>query len=334
MSTGSRMAADDVRRWMNVYLHPSGVPDFDTYASGVAQHLERFLWFVGYMMRLGNVFDCRVLDIGCGFGWYAVAISLLGRNAVVANDIRPQMTACVKERVSALRTSGCPVAVEPLTGDICDAALPDESFDAIVSNQTIEHVRDLDAMFKQCIRMLKRGGRLILADDNNVLSRAARAEAAEMWEMRDRSWDYVEALKRERPIENAGIKPYAALREEIVARANPRLDAVARAHIVQATAGLLKADIERFAREYSASAKLPVRPRFSWCRNPLTGEYCERLLHPYEIARSLERLGFRARVLHAFRRLPLRILNDVRIPGLNELLFNVRPIFLVCAIKA
>src|ERR1019366_7652245 len=94
-----------------------------------------------HIVELGRMENGRILDIGCGFGWDAVAISLLAKATVVANDIRPEMTSGVN--------------VETLTGDICNIDLPDNSFDAIICQQTIEHVHDLEALFKVCFRLLK-----------------------------------------------------------------------------------------------------------------------------------------------------------------------------------
>ena len=62
------------------------------------------------------------------------------------------------------------VRIEPLTGDICTLDLPPASFDAIMSNQTIEHVHDLDAMFDVCFAALRPGGRIVIANTNNALN--------------------------------------------------------------------------------------------------------------------------------------------------------------------
>jgi 2-polyprenyl-3-methyl-5-hydroxy-6-metoxy-1,4-benzoquinol methylase len=328
------MSAEEVRRRIREYIQEgSDNPDLRNYASGIVGDMDRFLWFTAYMMRLGNIYGCQVLDIGCGFGWQAATISMLGGNHVVANDIRETMIGTMQERISALRSEGVTVDVEALLGDVCTMDLPAGTFDAIVCNQTIEHVHDMDAMLAKCAHVLKPGGRLVIADDNNALNRESREENLDMWEKRDRSWAYIEELKRERPIENKDIKPYAVLREEIVRAANSSLDAISVSRIVSATAGLTKSEIERISKSYTDKEQLPRPPKFSWCRNPISGEYCERQLHPYETAQQIERHGFQARVVHAFRRFPLSLLNAVRLPALSEILFNLRPIFLISATK-
>lgn len=77
----------------------------------------------------------RVLDIGCGFDWEAVAISLAANATVVANDIRTEMTSVVKDGVEEIKKEGAPVKIETLTGDICAIDLPSNSFDAVICQQ-------------------------------------------------------------------------------------------------------------------------------------------------------------------------------------------------------
>jgi hypothetical protein len=154
-----------------------------------------------------------------------------------------------------------------------------------------------------------------------------------MWHKRDRSQDFVDQCKKDRPIENADIEPYALTREHIVRRANPTLNPEAVAAIVDATAGMVEAQIEEVARRYAPDNPLPRRPPFSWCRNPVTGEYCERLLNPFEICGLMSRHGFRASVSHVFRRPPLRWINRTRVRTLNRLLFCREPRFIVVGRK-
>jgi hypothetical protein len=223
--------------------------------------------------------------------------------------------------------------VVPLLGDICSLKLEPASFDAIFCNQTVEHVHDLPRFFAAAAHALKPGGRLVIGNDNNALNPKQFAEVERMWALRDRSQDYIEQLKRERPIENADIEPYAVTRERIIRWVNHGLSDNEVRRLADATAGLLMPQIEEIARNYVPGAALPQRPKYSWSRNPVTGEYCERQLNPYELADQIRRAGFTAQVRHAFRGMPLRVLNGVRCGPVNRRLFRLRSVFVIVAVR-
>jgi SAM-dependent methyltransferase len=324
----------DWTSWVQEYIEGSDNADFKAYLGNKSAFDERYVWMTRHLVELGRMQNGRVLDIGCGFGWDAVAISLQANATVVANDIRPEMTSVVESRVEDLKKRGANVKVETSTGDICgNIGLPEGSFDAIICQQAIEHIHDLEALYRACFRLLKPGGRVILTNDDNVLNRAKFLEAQEMWKRRDTDWEFIEALKKERPIENRDIQPYAVMRRDIVLRANPGLAEGDVTKIVDATAGLTSKEIEPLARSYSSGQKLPTPPHSSWCRNPVTGEYCERHLNPFELAEDLAAQGFVAEVRHGFRKWPLNWLNRTHIRWLDTMLFNFRPFFMIVGVK-
>ena len=124
------------------------------------------------------------------------------------------------------------------------------------------------------------------------------------------------------------------MRRDIIVRANPGLSEADIQAIVAATAGLTAREIEPLVAGYKSGQKLPVPPPTSWCRNPITGEYCERHLDPYQLVKNLAAHGLTARVRHGFRRWPLRWLNGVHVWWLNNILFNFRSFFIIVATKA
>lgn len=324
----------EVERWIKAYLESSDNPDWQEYTRKVAANLgDRFLWLMKHLVELTQANDGRVLDVGCGFGWQAVAVSLLGNNHVVANDIRETMTAPLADAVEKVKAKGAPISVDTLTGDICALGIKDNSFDAIICNQTIEHVHDLDRMFKTCYAILKPGGRMVLTNDNNCLNHEGMREIQTKWTRRDTDWDYIEELKKEKPIENEGIQPYGVMREEIVRKSNGSLDDDSVKKIVDATAGMIEVDIADLASSYTPETVLPTRPELSWCRNPVTMEYCERQLDPYAVVTTLKAQGFRANVRHGFRKAPLSWFNGLQLPVVTNYLFQLRPFFIVVAEK-
>ena len=328
------MNTDEVRKWVREYVTGCEHPDFRAYAGDLANSsMPRFLWFMEYLVRRGKMRHGRILDIGCGFGWQAVAISMLASGTVVANDIRPLMTAIVSERVGAIRRKGAPVSVDVLTGDICTEKLPEASFDAIVCNQTIEHVHDLAMMLRACFQTLRPGGSIVITNDNNALNRRHFTKIQHMWKRRDSDWDFIKELKEKRSEENREIQPYAVMREQIVRRMNPGLSDHEVQAIVEATAGLVKPDIESVARNYNPIKSLPTPPKLSWCRNPLTGEYCERQFDPFAVADMMRSLGLLAHVRHGFRKWPLSWFDGITIRPINRWLFERRRLFIIVGLK-
>ena len=287
------------------------------------------------MMSLGRMCRARVLDLGCGFGWHALLMSLIGGNEVVANDVRPLMTRAIEKRLDAVEAEfGARPNVQTLCGDFMLVDIPDNAFDAIFSNQTIEHVHNLDACFQKAHSILRPGGRLVVVNDNNCLVRGHLEEIQQMWAQRDSSWDYIERLKHERPEENRDIKPYAVMREEIVRREFPGLSGEAVQKLVSATAGQVESQIVQSGHRFCKDGTVPQRPRHSWCRNPLTGEYCERQFDPFDVKERLRRAGFRARLLQDFRRGGLlTVLTRIDVPPLNRVLFRRRARFVITGLR-
>jgi SAM-dependent methyltransferase len=324
---------DEAAHWVAQYVLGCEHPDFRAYAGDLGDGgLAHFMWLMGHVADLAGLKrGHRVLDVGSGFGWESVAVSILRQVCVVANDIRPMMTEVTTDRVRAIKDLGAPVCVEVLTGDICTLQFPAGSFDAVVCNQMIEHVHDLDAMLRTTFEALKPGGRLVITNNNNLLNRKQLEQIRRMWQLRDVDWNYINELKRQRPEENRGIRPYATIREEIIRAANPAIGSDAVKALVDATAGLVKAEIERAAAAYPTA--LPVPPAYSWCRDPLSGEYCERQLDPFEVADLMRSCGYKTHVRHGFRRRPVSWFNGARLPLVNRWLFQLKPFFVLVGVK-
>jgi ubiquinone/menaquinone biosynthesis C-methylase UbiE len=115
--------------------------------------------------RRGTVLDAlnlrtgeRVLELGCGGGYYAKeAAQFVGSTGQVrAIDISPDQIAAAQARCAGLAW------VECRTADIAAPPYGDAEFDAVFAVQVLEYLPDLDAGLRQIYRMLRPGGRLII----------------------------------------------------------------------------------------------------------------------------------------------------------------------------
>ena len=100
----------------------------------------------------------RVLDVGCGEG-YGCAILAKNASHVIGVDISHEAIAhaTVKYSVNIVEFRCMPA--EKLS-------FPDESFDAVVCLELIEHARDYTSVMKELRRVLRPGGTLILSTPN------------------------------------------------------------------------------------------------------------------------------------------------------------------------
>jgi 2-polyprenyl-3-methyl-5-hydroxy-6-metoxy-1,4-benzoquinol methylase len=96
----------------------------------------------------------RLLEVGCGGGDMLKAMSKLGWR-VEGVDFDPKA-------VERARAQGLTVSLGTLEAQ----AYPDESFDAIAMIHVIEHVHEPLELLRECRRVLKPGGRLLVVTPN------------------------------------------------------------------------------------------------------------------------------------------------------------------------
>jgi 2-polyprenyl-3-methyl-5-hydroxy-6-metoxy-1,4-benzoquinol methylase len=129
--------------WRTVFsplalLHPGGLDELDSAAMYLpAPHGE-----------------AKVLDVGCGSGVLLARMKSLGWETEGV-EIDPG-------GVEAARARGVTVH----QGQLADAQFPDNHFDAVHSAHVIEHVYDPVALLRECFRILKPGGRLVVITPN------------------------------------------------------------------------------------------------------------------------------------------------------------------------
>ena len=118
---------------------------------------------VGNPFSLGNINPGeRVLDIGCGAGVDSILAGLIvGRNgAVVGVDIVPEMIDRAENHRRLLNIDN--IDFQQTSGENLHFA--DHAFEVAISNGAINLIPDKEAALSEIFRVLKPGGRLMVAD--------------------------------------------------------------------------------------------------------------------------------------------------------------------------
>jgi 2-polyprenyl-3-methyl-5-hydroxy-6-metoxy-1,4-benzoquinol methylase len=96
----------------------------------------------------------RVLDVGCGEGWFASALAQAGRD-VVGVDVAEEPLRRAREREPGLEVRRVPAEGE--------WRLDDVSFDAVWAGEVIEHVANTAGWLSEVRRVLRSGGAFVLS---------------------------------------------------------------------------------------------------------------------------------------------------------------------------
>jgi SAM-dependent methyltransferase len=100
----------------------------------------------------------RIIDFGCGRGWFTERLADLGETHGI--DLSPEGIAAAQARRSDIRY---------IAGNIYDADLPKNYFDVLVSQEVIAHVENQPRYVERACEVLKPGGFLIITTGNKFV---------------------------------------------------------------------------------------------------------------------------------------------------------------------
>lgn len=265
-----------------------------------AQFPEYFLTYYTYLRiirnpaRIEHIFQkCRemyeyleakgkdVLDLGAGFGIEALLVAIYGARRVIATEIDRDMVAVgtyLAEKVDPPVTH-----FESRFGDGIAMEFPTASFDGVMANCVISHVRDLEGFLKEAHRLLRPGGIFFLSDENNSLYLPARGR-------RRRGW---------RRMEQEPDGPYFAARRAMIGEHFPGLSGNQLLEATRQTRGLVGNEVAAGVRQFLESGRITPRPSFRF-RDPRDGQYPERELNPYWMMDRFRDAGLAPELLPAF----------------------------------
>lgn len=116
-----------------------------------AEHLAR------YRFAASLVEDRRVLDVACGEGYGTAMLAGAGATSAIGVDLDDASVEHAKARYG----------LDFQSADVTRLPFEDESFDLVVSFETIEHVKDPEAMLAELRRVLTPSGLLVISTPNN-----------------------------------------------------------------------------------------------------------------------------------------------------------------------
>lgn len=160
---------------------------YDEFADSFAVHAEASAYNAHYdrpavLGLLGDVADCRVLDVGCGSGLYAA--ELLHRGAeVVGFDASARLVQLARQRVDEAADLRVHDLRHPLEW------LSDESIDQAVMALVIHHLDDPIPALREIHRVLRPGGRLVISTIHPVVDWQQIGGSYFTEEMIDDTWN-------------------------------------------------------------------------------------------------------------------------------------------------
>lgn len=136
---------------------------FNTVSKGYDKSALRFFSASGRQMAslLGLAGDEHVLDVACGTGHTALALSrLLPVGQVTAVDFSSGMLEQARKKAEAFKVRN----VEFLERDMTSLGFPENAFDAAVCAFGIFFVEDMDAQLAHIVSVVKPGGRIMISN--------------------------------------------------------------------------------------------------------------------------------------------------------------------------
>lgn len=108
----------------------------------------------------------RILDVGCGSGWYTGGLSSFGPTTGI--DLSPEAIQTARSRFPG---------VEFHAGNLYDIELPEGSFDVIVAQEVFDHVEDQPRFVQRACDLLADDGYLVVSCTNRFVYKRLAGES-------------------------------------------------------------------------------------------------------------------------------------------------------------
>lgn len=149
--------------------------DHDTFLAGYSQLPRSRLGLAGapewpaLRALLPALQGARVLDLGCGFGWFSRHAIEQGAARVLGLELSERML----ERARAM---GADPALEYRRADLETVQLPEQGFDLVFSSLALHYIADPGVLLEKVSRALVPGGSLVLSMEHPIFMAPSRPE--------------------------------------------------------------------------------------------------------------------------------------------------------------
>jgi SAM-dependent methyltransferase len=110
------------------------------------------------LIRSLGLRNAKILEIGCGNGWFAERLQILG--AIYGVDISDESIAEARHRVPTAQFQA---------GNVLEVNLPTAFYDLVVSLETLSHVADQRRFMDVIAETLKQHGKVVIATQNRAV---------------------------------------------------------------------------------------------------------------------------------------------------------------------
>ncbi len=264
-------------------------PLFYKYFKKSVSTKEGFHYYFLYNTLLSICLKSRgkeILSVGCGYGLDAICLSLLGARKLVGIDISPELIEGFNNLINAYPEYD----ISALLGDFLKVKLLPSSFDIVIVNEAISHIRDTDLLLSKIRFVLRSGGVLFISDSNNDCFFPSMLKSRSLWKKSENNKKPVEIARE------FDQGSFIELRRKIVRDLNLKLNENQIKIIAQKTKGMYGTEIREAAISYLTSGKIAKKPTFPY-RNPITGEYPELGFNPFSLMKRIEKYGFKSHLI-------------------------------------
>ena len=164
----SRCSEDLYWKSMKEFDDPKGTLPSGTAAVRLLRHTKKLLKKIERLLGK-NRKEIHLLDVGCSSGAFISTVGDLGVDAAGVEPSRGPVKTAIESGLKVYQ------------GYLNDIQFPGESFDVVTLFEVIEHLKEPLGLIKECRRILRRGGLLVIRTGN-----------ADSWTVRfmKSRWDY------------------------------------------------------------------------------------------------------------------------------------------------